>query len=274
MLALDCPDELLRCNEWIDHGPILPYEIHGVFFPDGLCSFVSPPNYKCFCPYLFYSSDYFSYNVPIMGRIGGRAMEGVYFYIVSWFGWWIATFWMKQTANRFYIATGFLLLLLSSGIHISVGVLSISGSLLFILVLCLLGICPYPWWKTLYLFICMGIVAMFYATIQLMVLYDPIWFLKGNLWISSSVMAFLIFLMARTYREKLLVLGISIVQGETLLSVVLWKFQFHNEIGTLYSLDVLMCVFCLVSIYTAFGKSKFLLDLFKQKQVREGKSSL
>ncbi len=262
-------------QDWIDHGQILLFLIPSVFFLVDLYPLSHP--LVTSVSVLFISirpMDYFSYNVPIMEMIGGKGMEGMYFYAFAWLGWWFATFLMKKTSLRFYVAAGFLLFISSSATQIPVGTVRISGSSVYILIISLFVICKFPLWKEVYLIFCSGLVAMVFATMQLMDLYDPIWFVKGYIWICSSCVALLLIIAVRGYVEKLIVLSVGVMQGEAILVIVFRKLQFFTGIGELAALDIVMCTFVLISFSTVVGKSRFFLHPFKQKHVREGNGSL
>ncbi len=66
-----------------------------------------------------------------MEMIGGKNMDGGYFYFLAWMGWIITTFFMKKESIRWKMSAFILFLIICSQFTFSIASFSISMNALF-----------------------------------------------------------------------------------------------------------------------------------------------
>ncbi|MFX3622833.1 MAG: hypothetical protein ACE3JP_02000 [Ectobacillus sp.] len=196
-------------------------------------------------------------------------MEGSYFYFFSWVGWVIATFFMKKDNRRLLTALAILLLLAGSQTIIPVGAFRISASYFILGVICLAGISKAGRWQKLYVAISALIVAMLYAIFHFIEIYDPVWIRFERTWFLSGVFVYASLLLVRHHMMRIFVIGIGAIQGEGIVTVVLYQYGLHTDMGAGAFFDIIACSIGILCVFYAIYNGFSYMMPLKQKYVRE-----
>lgn len=168
-------------------------------------------------------------------------MPGLIFLFSIWLIWIVVTFWMKKTNEfRFPIAAIILLLIILMPVHFDINRITISGSAIFLLLLCYIIMTRLPFRKQLYLLFSIIAVMIGFAGLQLLELYDPVWMMLDR----RIVYSFLFFvtsyfLFTNAILSRFLLIYTSLLQGELLYALILSKWQIQYLVGAMETFDLL-----------------------------------
>lgn len=171
-------------------------------------------------------------------------MPGLIFLFSIWLIWIVVTFWMKKTNEfRFPIAAIILLLIILMPVHFDINRITISGSAIFLLLLCYIIMTRLPFRKQLYLLFSIIAVMIGFAGLQLLELYDPVWMMLDR----RIVYSFLFFvtsyfLFTNAILSRFLLIYTSLLQGELLYALILSKWQIQYLVGAMETFDLLAII--------------------------------
>lgn len=178
-------------------------------------------------------------------------MEGAIFYWVFWLFWVILTFFVsKQNPYRVRLAAMVLIVIICSASKISIGNTDIilSGAIVLLFAYSFLG---QEKGRTIgYSLICSLIVSIAYVTFQLFEIFDPIWILFNRDLMMGIVIGYVVLLLQKTLKGRLLIAVCGTMQGEFLYGYIVSNFQFPYQIGGYSYLDVCSLVAVLLAAWS------------------------
>ena len=194
-------------------------------------------------------------------------MEGLFFYWICWIAWVIIMFFVpKQVSFRFFLLFQILAVMVCSRYILIIYSLSIQLSGLYMfLIMCIL-IRKYPLFNIMKVILNSFIISMAYASFQLFVLLDPLWVMMQPKYLQCLLLNYLVLLLTKDWRTRLIVLIIGMIIGDLLYGGVLTyqllpyvslSFSWHDEM-------VLVLIVQLIWSYLEFT-SKWLIRLSQNK---------
>jgi hypothetical protein len=195
-----------------------------------------------------------------------EGMKGLYFYSFFWMIWMIATFFMKKTRQRTMLAAISLITIILSSVSLYIGSFHVTLSFLFLFFVSCYFAAKQTRRKLLYLVIAALTIAFAYTSIQLFVLFDPVWIWMDRTWMIAVMLFIICFLFYENIQLRLLCLIIGSCQGEVLYSIISKRVAFSYVIGSFSFLDTIsISAFCLL-IWTLFEHIAVYVD--GKKQIR------
>ncbi|MBM7701709.1 hypothetical protein [Metabacillus iocasae] len=198
-------------------------------------------------------------------------MEGIYFYWFAWMGWIFTTFLMKKTKQRLLYTAIILCSIMLSVINVQLLDMEVNSAFLFLLIISYMSFSIVKAKKQVYYFIASFIGALAYASFCLFELYDPVWILIDKRVMVSALILYVIFMLVKTYRMRIICSVISICQGDLFFSFVLRTLSFPYEIGAPSLLDIVAVTVLCISVWEGVLKATAYFDVYllkwnKQKQ--------
>ncbi|MGG1573810.1 YphA family membrane protein [Fictibacillus sp. NRS-1165] len=176
-------------------------------------------------------------------------MEGIFFYWFAWIGWAYSTFLMKTAPRRTVYSALLLILLITHGLVLDTGRLSIHCSFLILALSCYLWILRLPFKMVLYYVFCTFLIALSYNAMLLFSMYDPVWIVVQVKWLLAGALFVFSLMLIKDSHYRPLVLTGGFCVGEALYHLVIQKLTSGIELGSLNFLDVvtLSLALCFVS---------------------------
>ncbi|MDM5316091.1 hypothetical protein QUF49_08815 [Fictibacillus sp. b24] len=183
--------------------------------------------------------------------------DGTLFYWFMWMGWIIATFLIKKGSVRnhsvFITLTG--ITLSDTFIPFSLG--KINATFLFFLCIGLIYLIKHTDQLFFYVTSCF-IVATAYVSLELFALYDPVKLFFEKKYMIIIVLASLLILLTKTYRDLFYIPIIGLFIGDTVFQFLIYKLSATIEIGSLYVMDLLVSTSMMLLFMVV------LVDMFKK----------
>lgn len=204
-----------------------------------------------------------------MEMIGGRNMEGSYFYFVAWMGWIVTTFFLGKDEIRWKVSAVILIFIICSQITVSIASVTVSVNALIVGVISFLGIALYSIWKKIYALLSALIIAMLYTSFHLLEVYDPIWIVINRTWMLSGALVYASILLHRDRLLRLCSLYAGALQGEILVTFIFGRLHFPYEFGSLTFLDIIAVSTLLITVMFYIVKASSYRGQFRKKHVKE-----
>lgn len=204
-----------------------------------------------------------------MEMIGGKNMEGNYFYFLAWVGWIVATFFMKKESVRWKVSAVILIFIICSQITVSIASFTISVNALLLGIISFLGITLYSIWKKLYVLLSALIIAMLYTSFRLLEVYDPIWIVMNRTFMLSGALVYASILLHEDRLLRLCSLYAGALQGEILVTFIFRKLHFPYEFGSLAFFDIVAVSTLIVAILIWIAKVSAYTGQLRKKHVKE-----
>jgi hypothetical protein len=203
-----------------------------------------------------------------MKVVGGKNMEGMFFYWFAWIGWTAVTFLMEKQALRTFYACALLFCVLFSTTLIEVGPYMFSGTFICFLFFVFLFI---AWQRPLmsgYLLLSSFITMTAYAGFCLFELFDPVWIFMDRKWIMGFLLLYIVCMLVRETRERIVCLIMGMCYGDILFAFILNDIHMYYTVGAFPFLDIaaISCTFLLV--WTLFSQLFVYIDLHVLKYAR------
>lgn len=201
-------------------------------------------------------------------------MEGVFFYWIFWLAWvWTMFFVPKMVSIRFSLLFHLLAVMVLSRYIVSIYFFSVQLSGLYMFFVGCIVIRKCSFLKTLAVIINCFLIAMAYASFQLFMLLDPIWVIVKPIYLQCFFMNYLVNLLVKDWRIRVLVLLLGMILGDLVygglltyksMPYVSLSFAWHDAIVMVLIVQLFWSLLEYVSkwIYRQ-TQSRFLL---KQKQ--------
>lgn len=184
-----------------------------------------------------------------MEMIGGDVMEGIYFYGFAWSIWIIVTFIIKKSSNiRLPLACAILLCLIISPYSFEMKGFTISDISILLLIIIFLKIGSASKKKKGYFLIATLIVSIGYVSFLLFELFDPIWIIFKREWMLSLLLTYFSVLLQKQISWRIATVIIGCLYGDILFAIIIHRFSFPYEIGSMEFLDV-----CALTSTMVFG---------------------
>ena len=194
-------------------------------------------------------------------------MEGLFFYWIFWIAWVIVMFFVpKRVSFRFFFLFQLLAIMVFSRYILNIYSLSIQLSGLYMFFIMCILIRKYPLFKIVKVILHSFIISMAYASFQLFVLLDPIWVMMKPEYLQCLLLNYLVLLLTKEWRIRMIVLTIGMIIGDLvyggvltyqLLPYVSLSFSWHDAM-------VLVLIVQLIWSYLEFT-SKWLYNLSQNK---------
>jgi hypothetical protein len=166
-------------------------------------------------------------------------VEGLYFYGLAWASWIIATFILSKNSKiRLPLAAASLFMIIIAPYTISVGLYSVTYISMFMVLISFVTISQFPFRSKLYFFITSLIISVGYVTFLLFELFDPIWVIFKREWLVALFLTYLSVLLQKRLIGRLLTVITGVVYGEVLFALIIYRFAFPYEIGSMELLDI------------------------------------
>ncbi len=204
-----------------------------------------------------------------MEMIGGKNMEGSYFYFVAWMGWIVTTFFLRKDEIRWKVSAVILMFIICSQITVSIASFTISVNALILGVISFLGVALYSIWKKVYALLSALIIAMLYTSFHLLEVYDPIWIVIDRTFMLSGTLVYASILLHRDRLLRLCSLYAGALQGEILVTFIFRRLHFPYEFGSLTFFDIIAVSTLLVMLMFYIVKISAYRGLFRKKHVKE-----
>lgn len=209
-----------------------------------------------------------------MEMIGGRGMEGIYFYWLFWLFWILSSFFMNRGQKRFKISLCLLIAIILSVNSVNLLNFEISMTTVFVLLVTYSAIAKQTTGRRLYVIITSFIVMISYATFLLFELYDPVWVILDRSWLLAALLAYLVIIMHEHTEQRVISLIAGVIHGDVLYSILLRKFSFPYTIGSMQFLDVMALCLAFLLIISGFNfVSVFFEQYFSQQEGEKQKQS-
>ncbi|MDZ5471189.1 hypothetical protein SM124_05470 (plasmid) [Bacillus sp. 31A1R] len=188
-------------------------------------------------------------------------MEGIVFYWLFWMYWVLTTFFVKKdNPYRFKISIWLLFAIITSLHTIDLLGFQISATALFMLTTAYIVLGTIKGKTFLYMILTSFIGMLAYTSFQLFELYDPVWIIFNRAWLLGLIMAYFTILVERRFYMRLVTMVLSIAQGEILFAIVLRRFSFDYEIGSLSCLDVMAITAAFILAWSGFERLTALFE--------------
>ncbi|MFS1518146.1 hypothetical protein V1503_17090 [Bacillus sp. SCS-151] len=196
-------------------------------------------------------------------------MEGQFFYWFFWSLWVIATFCLNKSTKRLMIAIVALLTIILSVSTLKNDSMSVSYSYVMLLVVCYAVISKKRWNQQIYTFISMITITFAYVSFHLFELFDPVWVLFDRKWMLTIPLVYVTFMLAKNAKDRVVLFVTGLCHGELLYFIILQRFNFYYEIGSLNFLDVVSIGLFLIMSWAAFEYFTKYFDLLIHKNIKE-----
>lgn len=184
-------------------------------------------------------------------------MEGLFFYWIFWMAWVCFMFFVPQKVSyRFVLLFHLLAVIVLSRYMVTIYSVSIQLSGMYLFFIMCIMIRKYSFYKIIGVILNTYILAMAYASFQFFVLLDPIWVMMKPIYLQCLFMNYLVLLLAKNWRMRLLVLLMGMIIGDLVyggvityqnLPYVLFSFSWHDGITMVLIVQLFWCYLELVS---------------------------
>ncbi|WP_141433350.1 hypothetical protein [Bacillus sp. 03113] len=196
-------------------------------------------------------------------------MEGVLFYWFSWIFWVVTTFFYnKENPNRYKFSFIILMLISLSGFTFSIGMVKVTGAVLFLLFVIYIESFKLGKRKIFLFFMHSFIIMIFFVAFHLIELYDPIWFIFNRNWMLSLFLVVLAAFLEEERHLRILVLFFGSIYGDFFYRLILKNHSISYTIGSLSFLDILTMTSILFIAWN--GLYSFISVIEKHFNQREG----
>ncbi len=182
-------------------------------------------------------------------------LDGIWFYWFAWMGWIIITFHLQKGKLRSRLAIAVLVLISSAHINFLVYKMYVSVGFVFLLFLLYFEAARLKNMKLLYILICTFILTFAYVSFQLFRIFDPVWIIFHPVLMVTFILTYLVLILVKGMKERLLTFLFGICHGEILNSVIMQYFKFPYNLGDLLFFDVVAIGLVLISLW--FGIERF-----------------
>lgn len=149
-------------------------------------------------------------------------MDGLFFYWIFWIAWVCFMFFVPKRASfRFSFLFHLLLVIVFSRYIITIYSFSFQLSGLYLFLIMCIMIRKYSFYKIVGVIFYSFIMAMAYASFQFFVLLDPIWVMMKPVYLQCLFMNYLVILLTKNWRIRLLVLLLGMIIGDLVYGGVL-----------------------------------------------------
>ncbi|MGR3764847.1 YphA family membrane protein [Rossellomorea sp. NS-SX7] len=173
-------------------------------------------------------------------------MEGIFFLWVAWGLWIYTTFMMRRNdRNRFTYSFILLCMICLFPYHVTLFSYEVYAAYIFLVVLTFIYIRLFGLRQKLYMLICILTIAMSYAGVGMIAIYDPVLMIIEPQVIAALLSMSLGFIFYSSIK-KINVMFLSVLAGtmagEVLLTVTLNKIGFGESVGDHLFLDMTACM--------------------------------
>lgn len=189
-----------------------------------------------------------------MEMIGGEDM----FYLISWIGWIIVTFFDRKNKNRLYFTIFIFFLIICSQIYLKISFFEVNLSGLFILSFGIISI-VFTEQSKLKLIFYSGIIGMMYAIAHFLTIQYPT--LINSFYEISIIITMLIFgiIFTTGYLNMIAIYIVGIFQGDLFIRYFLREYELVHIIGDMEYLRIISIGFAMIYFF------RRLVKLFNQK---------
>ncbi|KZE66261.1 hypothetical protein AWM68_07785 [Fictibacillus phosphorivorans] len=164
--------------------------------------------------------------------------DGTIFYWFMWMGWVITTFLIKRSSVRNYSVLILLTGITLSDTFIAFSLGNINAAFLFFLCIGLVYLIKHT--EQLFFYVTKSfIAATCYVSLELFALYDPVKLLFDKKYMIVIILASLLVLLTKTYKELFFLPIIGLFIGDTVFQFLIYRLSAKIEIGSLYVMDLL-----------------------------------
>ncbi|WP_285766243.1 hypothetical protein [Peribacillus sp. SI8-4] len=196
-------------------------------------------------------------------------MEGILFYWMSWIVWVIVMFFIQKTVPyRFDFLFHLLAVMILAGYKLEISLLSVHLSGIYLFFILCVYIREHSFLKILELISGCLIVTLAYASFQLFALLDPIWLFIKPSYLLCLFLNYLILLLFKNWKHRLLTLLIGLILGDIVYSILLvyhslpyvaLTYAWHDDAALILGANILWRMLELVGHYIYLAsQSKFL----------------
>ena len=188
-------------------------------------------------------------------------MEGTTFYLIFWTLWIFLTFFIdRQNPYRLKLSIIVLIAIFLSEFHYDLGNDQLYASGFFLLLITYFLFSREKRSTIIYNFICSYIVTLSYVSFHLFEIYDPIWIIINKQWMIGIFLGYLVIILQKSLKGRLLIILSGTMQGEILYAYILKKYQFPYSIGGFDYLDVLSLITMLLVGWSCFENAGFIFQ--------------
>lgn len=176
-------------------------------------------------------------------------MAGLFFYWIFWIAWVCTMFFVsKMVSYRFSLLFHLLAVIVFSRYIVTIYSFSIQLSGLYMFFIMCIIIRKYSLPKIIGVILNSFILAMAYASFQLFVLLDPIWVMMKPVYLQCLFMNYLVILLAKDWRMRVLFLLLGMIIGDLvyggvltnqMLPYVSLSFPWHDAIAMVLIVQLL-----------------------------------
>ncbi|MBM7619566.1 hypothetical protein JOC95_001415 [Bacillus tianshenii] len=197
------------------------------------------------------------------------AVEGLYFYFLSWVGWIIVTFFFSKSKQRLMVSVLLLLIIIGSNTFIPIMEFQISFSFIVLAFTAIILLVIVLKKNLLLHYFSICTVALAYVCFKLFEIYDPVWIIFDRTWMLSIILLYLGLMLFKSKSERFVFLLTGLLMGELLSSFVLHSVFRYSVVGSFEFLDVYALTLSGLSVWVFFETVTVYLDGFIQKRVKE-----
>lgn len=194
-------------------------------------------------------------------------MDGIFFYWFAWAGWVYCTFIMKRSRHRTLFSISILLILISHGMVITSGNISLNLSFILVFIGSYLFLLKMPFKQMLYYVFGAFIVAMAFDSMLLFSMYDPVWLVVEVKWMLAGCLFILSLLLFRDSAYRPFALAAGCCQGDLVYRIIIKNLTSAIELGGPVLMDVVSITLALCFI----GKGIQQFSQFLIKETGSGK---
>lgn len=167
-------------------------------------------------------------------------MEGLLFYWIFWLLWIFFTFIVnKQHTYRLKLSVAVLAVIIFADFHYPIAGFDLNMGGLLLLFLVYLSLDHEKTSKVIYFFISSFIVTIAYVAFHLFEIFDPVWIIVNKDWMIGICIGYLVILLQKKLKARLLIIISGMMQGEILFAYILSNYGFPYQVGSLECLDAL-----------------------------------
>lgn len=180
------------------------------------------------------------------------------FYLISWIGWIIVTFFDRKNKNRLYFTIFIFFLIICSQIYLKISFFEVNLSGLFILSFGIISI-VFTEQSKLKLIFYSGIIGMMYAIAHFLTIQYPT--LINSFYEISIIITMLIFgiIFTTGYLNMIAIYIVGIFQGDLFIRYFLREYELVHIIGDMEYLRIISIGFAMIYFF------RRLVKLFNQK---------
>jgi hypothetical protein len=206
--------------------------------------------------------------------MGGKNMEGIFFYWFAWIGWTVSTFLMSKQSMRSFYACALLACIMFSTTSLHIGPYTFSGAFFCFLLFGSVYIALRKQMFSGYLLLASFITMMAYAGFCLFELFDPVWIFIDRRWAIGFLMLYIVCMLVKSVQERIVCLIIGICYGDFVFSYILHDSHMYYTIGSLVFLDIAAISCMLILVWTLFVQVALYFDSYLLKYAKNKGSKM